>query len=145
MKKEELMKQYEELKGKGKEPEMIFLYIHMPTGETETIVNPNVEEKMKYIDRTYNEDLVHANCKDIYIEQACICADFGPIMMFSDVVAGQWLFDTFSFRQGIILKETIEELAKLRQHDEDFVTVTEYADNTIRGTDRTKHWRIGGA
>lgn len=76
MKKEELMKQYEELKGKGKEPEMIFLYIHMPTGETETIVNPNVEEKMKYIDRTYNEDLVHANCKDIYIEQACICADF---------------------------------------------------------------------
>mgnify|MGYP000450076445 CR=1 FL=1 len=61
------------------------------------------------------------------------------------VVAGQWLFDTFSFRQGIILKETIEELAKLRQHDEDFVTVTEYADNTIRGTDRTKHWRIGGA
>lgn len=61
------------------------------------------------------------------------------------VVAGQWLFDTFSFRQGIILKDTIEELAKLRQHDEDFVTVTEYADNTIRGTDRTKHWRIGGA
>ena len=84
MKKEELMKQYEELKGKGKEPEMIFLYIHMPTGETETIVNPNVEEKLKYIDRTYNEDLVHANCKDIYIEQACICADFGPTMMFSD-------------------------------------------------------------
>ena len=42
-------------------------------------------------------------------------------------------------------KETIEELAKLSQHDEDFVTVTEYADNTIRGTDRTKHWRIGGA
>lgn len=59
------------------------------------------------------------------------------------VAAGQWLFDTFSFRQGIILKDTIEELAKLRQHDEDFVTVTEYADNTIRGTDRTKHWRIG--
>lgn len=84
MKKEELMKQYEELKGKGKEPEMIFLYIHMPTGETETIVNPNVEEKMKYIDRTYNEDLVHANCKDIYIEEACIYADFGPSMMFSD-------------------------------------------------------------
>ena len=47
MKKEELMKQYEELKGKGNEPDMIFLYIHMPTGETETIVNPNVEEKMK--------------------------------------------------------------------------------------------------
>lgn len=60
-------------------------------------------------------------------------------------VAGQWVFDTFSFQHGVILKETIEDLAKLRQHDEDFVTITEYADNTLRGTDRTKHWRIGGA
>lgn len=40
MKKTELMKQYEELKGKGKEPEMIFLYIHMPTGETEMVFAP---------------------------------------------------------------------------------------------------------
>lgn len=60
-------------------------------------------------------------------------------------VADQWVFDTFSFQHGVILKETIEDLAKLRQHDEDFVTITEYADNTLRGTDRTKHWRIGGA
>ena len=28
---------------------------------------------------------------------------------------------------------------------ENLVTITEFADNTIRGTDRTKHWRIGGA
>lgn len=34
MRKEELLKLYEEIKNKGKEPEMIFLYIHMPTGET---------------------------------------------------------------------------------------------------------------
>lgn len=67
------------------------------------------------------------------------------IMRGEYVVAGQWLFDTFSFRNGVILKEAIEDLAKLRQHDEDFLTITEYADNTIRGTDRTKHWRIGGA
>ena len=60
-------------------------------------------------------------------------------------VADQWVFDTFSFQHGVILKETIEDLAKLRQHDEDFVTITEYADNTLRGTDRTKHWRVGGA
>lgn len=25
------------------------------------------------------------------------------------------------------------------------VTITEFADNTIRGTNRTKHWRLGGA
>lgn len=28
---------------------------------------------------------------------------------------------------------------------ENLVTITEFADNTIRGTSRTKHWRIGGA
>lgn len=27
----------------------------------------------------------------------------------------------------------------------DTITVVEYADNTIRGSDRVKHWRIGGA
>lgn len=128
MKKEELMKQYEELKGKGKEPEMIFLYIHMPTGETETIFNPNVEEKMKYIDRTYNEDLVHANCKDIYIEQACICADFGPTMMFSDAYmlmkqgakvklpnwGGYWYWDAEKKTIMMVLMSTSHTLGWLR-------------------------------
>ena len=28
---------------------------------------------------------------------------------------------------------------------ENLVTITEFADNTIRGTNRTKHWRIGAA
>ncbi len=28
---------------------------------------------------------------------------------------------------------------------ENLVTITDFADNTIRGTNRTKHWRIGGA
>lgn len=60
-------------------------------------------------------------------------------------VANKWVFDTFSFHHGIILKEEIEDLIKLRQQGEDFVTIIEYSDNTIRGTDRTKHWRIGGA
>ena len=67
MKKVELMQAYEEAKEKGI-IDSITLFIHMPTGETETITNPNVEEKLKYVDRTYNDDLVHANCKDIYIE-----------------------------------------------------------------------------
>lgn len=47
--------------------------------------------------------------------------------------------------RGAILKEDIEDLAKLRKYDESFITITEYADNTLRGTDRTKHWRIGGS
>lgn len=41
--------------------------------------------------------------------------------------------------------EELTDLAKLRQCNEDFVTITEFADNTVRGTDATKHWRIGGA
>lgn len=28
---------------------------------------------------------------------------------------------------------------------ENLVTITDFADNTIRGTNRTKHWRLGGA
>ena len=28
---------------------------------------------------------------------------------------------------------------------ENLVTITEFADNTIRGTNRTKHWRLAGA
>lgn len=67
MKKSELFKDYEEAKQRG--ISCILLSIHMPTGETERIVNPNVEEKMKYIDKTYDDDLVHSNCKDIYIEE----------------------------------------------------------------------------
>ena len=67
------------------------------------------------------------------------------IMQGEYVTAEQWQFDTFSFRSGVILKEAIEDLAKLRKYDESFITITEYADNTVRGTDRTKHWRIGGA
>lgn len=67
MKKDELMQAYEEAKKEGI-IDSITLFIHMPTGETETITNPNVEEKLKYVEKTYNDDLVHANCKDIYIE-----------------------------------------------------------------------------
>ena len=146
MKKTELMKQYEELKGKGKEPEMIFLYIHMPTGETETIVNPNVEEKMKYIDRTYNEDLVHANCKDIYIEEACICADFGPSMMFSDAYmlmkqgvkvklpnwGGYWYWD--AEKKTIMIHTKDGEELDIRQTDRPEYTF----DNIANGRLQTK-------
>ena len=82
MKKQELMKRYQDLMEAGKEIYFIMLYIHMPTGEQETIVNPNVAEKMAYIGKTYNENLVHAGCADIYITEALFsekndCFGFG--------------------------------------------------------------------
>lgn len=61
------------------------------------------------------------------------------------VQADNWLFDPFSFRYGKITELLPEELNRLRGEDEDFFTIVEYADNTQRGSNRSKHWRIGGA
>ncbi len=41
--------------------------------------------------------------------------------------------------------DKITDLAHLRKECEGLYTITEYADNTVRGSDTTKHWRIGGA
>ena len=88
MTKAELMKQYEEAKTEG-DIESISLFIHMPTGETETITNPNVAEKIAYVDKTYDENLVHANCKDIYIEDVLFLAPFSlpELMMLGEPCA----------------------------------------------------------
>lgn len=85
MKKAELLAQYQEAKDTGKEIDSIILYIHMPGGEEEIIINPAVADKMEYIDRTYNDDLVHASCKDIFITAAIFtledeCCDFGSAL-----------------------------------------------------------------
>lgn len=51
------------------------------------------------------------------------------------------------FREGVIRdrKEfSPEEVLDFGKKYDDFFIVTEYADNTIRGTDFTKHWRVGG-
>lgn len=69
---EELIKDYEEAKLEGKISNII-LEIHMPTGETEVIINPNVEEKINYIRKAYTEELVHKGCKEIYIENYNFC------------------------------------------------------------------------
>lgn len=45
------------------------LHIHMPTGETEIIINPNIAQKADYIERAYNDDLHLKTCHDIYIER----------------------------------------------------------------------------
>lgn len=64
-KKEELIRDYESMK---ENCVALTLWIHMPTGELEMITNPNVVEKMKYVEKTYTDELVHTNCLDIYIE-----------------------------------------------------------------------------
>ena len=55
----------------------IVLYIHMPTGETETIKNPNVQAKRDYIERAYDDDLHLKSCPEIYIEDYEIRVNYG--------------------------------------------------------------------
>lgn len=86
MKKSELFKEYKGLVDAGKEIDCIILSISMPTGEVETIINPNVVDKMEYIDKTYNEDLVHANCKAIHIEEVIFSIDDDNCMTFDEAL-----------------------------------------------------------
>lgn len=85
MKKKELFDKYADAK-KSDELSCVILYIHMPTGEEETIVNPNVEQKMEYINKTYNEDLVHNNCPEIYITEAMFATEYEPNMEFGEAL-----------------------------------------------------------
>lgn len=85
MKKKELFDKYADAK-KSDELSCVILYIHMPTGEEETIVNPNVEQKMEYINKTYNDDLVHNNCPEIYITEALFATDYEPNMEFGEAL-----------------------------------------------------------
>jgi len=64
--KEELLKAYTE---QGTDAKSITLMISMPTGETEIITNPNVAEKIAYIEKTYDDDLIHSGCKKIIITE----------------------------------------------------------------------------
>lgn len=83
-----------------KKPFALVLYIHMPTGETEMISNPNIVEKLKYIDKTYNEDLIHSNCPSLHIEDFKILYD-EDIENEANVECG----DTFGFEKALeILK-----------------------------------------
>ena len=59
----------------------------MPTGETEIITNSNVKNKIAYIDKIYDNNLVHSNCKNIYIEDVYFSVeedtyDFGAAINF---------------------------------------------------------------
>lgn len=57
----------------------------------------------------------------------------------------EWKFDDFDFSSGVITSTLIRDFLDLMQYDHDIVNVTEYRDNTTRGSDFVKHWRIGGS
>ena len=68
MKKSELLEEYQELIKAGTKIEEIVLSIHMSTGETETLCNPNVDAKIDYLKNAYDDDLILMTNEAIYIE-----------------------------------------------------------------------------
>lgn len=65
MTKKEFMDMYE--KYKDIKDLAVTLYIHMPDDSIEIINNSQGHNKVKYIDNTYDENLVHKNSDKIYI------------------------------------------------------------------------------
>ena len=55
---------------------------------------------------------------------------------------GDIILTTETALEGPLNEAEVKQLAAEAQVD--VITVKEYADNTIRGTARVKHWRIGG-
>ena len=85
MRKEDLVLDVEQAIAEGNVLGIV-LMIHMPTGETEIIQNPNVEEKLRYITGAYDDDLRHKNNEQIYIEEYGLVRmedemDFGSAIM----------------------------------------------------------------
>ncbi len=74
MKKSEFFETYE--KYKDYPSLMVSLFMHMPDGSVEIIYSFNAHEKMKYIEQTYDDNLVHVNSPDIYITRAYFKASF---------------------------------------------------------------------
>lgn len=46
---------------------------------------------------------------------------------------------------GMVPIDQIREMQQLKEYQDKIIVVTEYADNTIRGSNTVKHWRIGGS
>lgn len=46
---------------------------------------------------------------------------------------------------GVVNLDQIRDMQRLQEYQDKIIVVTEYADNTIRGSDTVKHWRIGGS
>jgi len=63
--KAKFMERYEQVK--DSENLAVNLFIHMPDDCVEIIFNPRGHNKVEYVDKTYDENLMHKGCEDIYI------------------------------------------------------------------------------
>ena len=82
---QEVKQELQNIREAGGKPDLVILYIHMPDGETEIIINPKVDEKMEYIEKAYDENLYQKNGSGIYIEDVIFSCendtlDFGAAL-----------------------------------------------------------------
>lgn len=88
------------------------------------------------IDAKVQNDRIHAN------ERAFRALPEGAATGHWTLQKGDIILTTETALEGPLNEAEVKQLAAEAQVD--VITVKEYADNTIRGTARVKHWRIGG-
>lgn len=99
------------------------------TGEEDFVIRIPYDAEFQE-NRTYISESEYRNITD---EEA---KNHWTIQLDSFFAKGKYVYD------GII---SMQDISEIRNTNGEFATVIEYADNTVRGTERTKHWRIGGA
>lgn len=103
-------------------------------------ISAKIEQSREYIDEADYAKLSDDDALNYWtLQKGCY------ILMGQLYISGKWLWDEFNFQTGVSTKEELEEIQALREYNGEFITVLEYADNTRRGSDSVKHWRIGGA
>lgn len=99
-----------------------------------------VEDQRTYVPEELYKTLSDEEAREHWtIQKGCY------ILLGTLYKADEWKWSEFNLRSGAILKEQITEMSALQEYRGNFIIVSEYADNTIRGSDKVKHWRIGGS
>ena len=83
-KKEEFKQAYSQALAKG-DVSLVILYIHMPDDSREILINERPQAKVDYVDKTYNDDLVHSNSDQIWITEYIFVNDSDD-MSFGDAL-----------------------------------------------------------
>lgn len=90
----------------------------------------------KYIPETHYDGLPEAEAKGywtLHTEDMIIVSASG----FEDV-------NTSVFETAAVTMQQAEEMADSIGFQKDLVRIVDYSDDTLRGSNAVKHWRIGG-
>lgn len=87
MTKNELNTAYQEYLAQEAELDNLIITTALPNGKHEVCVTSDIEGKLAYINKTYNDDLTHTNCPDIRIEEAIFSVKDDDLTDFGDALA----------------------------------------------------------